>query len=1239
MSKLSIALLSPQKTNCFDLSGQKYGNTMNRRGNFLSIFISKIVSYLTIVLCVCLSFLAVAMVSQAAQRNFGSERYAADNNPLGHTAYGSNSPMTGDNAPVMTRGYVLVSGDTLESVAKRYNLTVDGLRRLNQDRFFKNGFDQVKVGDTVYVPLAPVSDDMARYLDGQSSQNSAISALATQAGNFLANGGHSSEVESMTKGYFSGEANGAINQWFNQFGTARVQLDVDDGFSLKNSQFEMLLPVYDKGNSLAFTQTSIHRTDDRTQSNLGIGYRYFTPDYMIGGNAFWDYDISRSHSRMGVGVEYWRDYLKLGLNGYYRLSDWRSSPDIDDYYERPANGWDIRAEGYLPSYPKLGMKLNFEQYYGEEVGLFGKNERQKNPYAVTLGANYTPIPLLTLNVDHRQGASGKDDTRLGFQVNYRFGVPLSKQLDPDAVGEMRTLSGSRYDLVDRNNDIVLEYKKKEVIRLYMVGGITGFYNEKYSLGISVQSKYDVASVSVVAASLIAAGGKIVQGSGVNDYSIVLPPYQPNGNNSYTVNAVAKDVKGNSSKQATTTVTVTAPQIDITKSTFTPAETILPADNVSAQTLTLSLKTMTGEAYDVAVNDITLNVTGKNTAKVDSSFKRVAAGVYEITVTAGTAPETLIITPSIQGVSIPSAKVQFVPDTKTAHVVDLVLLGTETSKIADGVNYFDFQATVRDGLGNLVPDAVVEWAQDKGNNVILSSTTRDASSVTSKSNSQGVAVIRLTSTTKPVANIKVSANVLNDTNIVNAQLVSFVADTSRATLVVDLKDRNVTSKIANGTNSFDYVATVKDGNGNVMSGVTVNWSKAPDNDTTLSATTSTTDASGVATVTLTSTTKAVADIVVTGKVTTPFTASGDATKVSFVPDVSTAKLVVELKDKSVTRKVANGTNAFDYVAMVKDGNGNAISGVTVNWSKAPDNNATLSAASSTTDASGVATVTLNSTKEAVSDVVVTGKVATPFTASGDATKVSFVTLTFQLTPKDKYFISGVTVQYKVLATPSDGSANIEVPANLSNWTSTNLTAAPIQSNGSLVTVGNSPVDVKIGAKGAYENIDYDLTTNLYIRPKITIGPYGERNDTDNPMASYVISAPSYQIYIRSAEIIDALGTDSGASSGGTGGQPATVPLLNLKKIDVTWGNWVGDPQRKRLLKLVFTLKDGTVRSFGMISTVPNRYTNTQTGSYVVPDGYQLQGINVVEGLAGPGAWENLKYISQVGFVFVSTDSQD
>lgn len=40
------------------------------------------------------------------------------------------------------------------------------------------------------------------------------------------------------------------------------------------------------------------------------------------------------------------------------------------------------------------------------------------------------------------------------------GSAMQKQLDPNEVAARRSLAGSRYDLVDRNNNIVLEYRKK-----------------------------------------------------------------------------------------------------------------------------------------------------------------------------------------------------------------------------------------------------------------------------------------------------------------------------------------------------------------------------------------------------------------------------------------------------------------------------------------------------------------------------------------------------------------------------------------------------------------------------------------------------------------------------------------------------------------------------------------------------------------------------------------------------------
>ncbi len=113
-----------------------------------------------------------------------------------------------------------------------------------------------------------------------------------------------------------------------KYGTARVKLNVDKDFSLKDSSLEMLYPIYDTPTNMLFTQGAIHRTDNRTQSNIGFGWRHLGNDWMAGVNTFIDHDLSRSHTRIGVGAEYWRDYLKLSANGYIRASGWKKSPDI-----------------------------------------------------------------------------------------------------------------------------------------------------------------------------------------------------------------------------------------------------------------------------------------------------------------------------------------------------------------------------------------------------------------------------------------------------------------------------------------------------------------------------------------------------------------------------------------------------------------------------------------------------------------------------------------------------------------------------------------------------------------------------------------------------------------------------------------------------------------------------------------------------------------------------------------------
>ncbi|NIG87400.1 inverse autotransporter beta domain-containing protein [Serratia symbiotica] len=96
--------------------------------------------------------------------------------------------------------------------------------------------------------------------------------------------------------------------------------------------------MYEQKDKLFFIQGSLHHTDSRQQSNLELGYRWFNDGWMLGGNTFRDYDFSRRHARLGIGAEYWRDFLKLGTNHYFPLSNWQDLPELEGYQARPARG-------------------------------------------------------------------------------------------------------------------------------------------------------------------------------------------------------------------------------------------------------------------------------------------------------------------------------------------------------------------------------------------------------------------------------------------------------------------------------------------------------------------------------------------------------------------------------------------------------------------------------------------------------------------------------------------------------------------------------------------------------------------------------------------------------------------------------------------------------------------------------------------------------------------------------------
>ncbi len=484
----------------------------------------------------------------------------------------------------------------------------------------------------------------------------------------------------MARGWASSEASGAMTDWLNNFGTARISLGVDEDFSLKNSQFDFLHPWYDTPDYLLFSQHTLHRTDDRTQINTGLGWRHFTSSWMSGINLFFDHDLSRYHSRAGLGAEYWRDYLKLSSNAYIGLTGWRSAPELDNDFEaRPANGWDLRAEGWLPAWPQLGGKLVYEQYYGDEVALFDKNDRQSNPHAITAGLNYTPFPLLTLSAEQRQGKQGENDTRFAVDLTWQPSSSMQKQLNPDEVAGRRSLAGSRYDLIDRNNNIVLEYRKKELIRLSLLDPVKGKSGEIKPLVSSLQTKYALKGYNIEAAALEAAGGK-VSTSG-KDITVTLPGYRftntPETDNTWSIDVTAEDVKGNLSRHEQSMVVIQAPTLSQKDSLLSVNPLTVAADKKSTTTLTVTAHDSDGtpvpglalQTRSEGVQDITL-----------SDWTDNGDGSYTQILTAGTTSGSVTLTPQINGESA-------VKESIVVNIVPVVSSRDHSSITIDNVSYY------------------------------------------------------------------------------------------------------------------------------------------------------------------------------------------------------------------------------------------------------------------------------------------------------------------------------------------------------------------------------------------------------------------------------------------------------------------------------------------------------------------------------------------------------------------------
>ncbi|EFF2069001.1 intimin [Escherichia coli] len=689
----------------------------------------------------------------------------------------SDSKLLTQNAAQDRLFYTLKTGETVANISKSQGISLSVIWSLNK-HLYSSESEMMKAGpgQQIILPLKKLSVEYSALpvlgsapvvaaggVAGHTNKMTKMSPDATKSNttddkalNYAAQQAASlgSQLQSRSLngdyakdtalGMASSQASSQLQAWLQHYGTAEVNLQSGNNFD--GSSLDFLLPFYDSENMLAFGQVGARYIDSRFTANLGAGQRFFLPENMLGYNVFIDQDFSGDNTRLGIGGEYWRDYFKSSVNGYFRMSGWHESYNKKDYDERPANGFDIRFNGYLPSYPALGAKLMYEQYYGDNVALFNSDKLQSNPGAATVGVNYTPIPLVTMGIDYRHGTGNENDLLYSMQFRYQFDKPWSQQIEPQYVNELRTLSGSRYDLVQRNNNIILEYKKQDILSLNIPHDINGTEHSTQKIQLIVKSKYGLDRIVWDDSALRSQGGQIQHGGSqsAQDYQAILPAYVQGGSNIYKVTARAYDRNGNSSNNVQLTITVlpngqVVEQVGVTD--FTADKTSAKADGIEAITYTATVKKNGVAQANVPVTFSIVSGTatlGANSARTDGNGK--------VTVTLKSAtPGQVVVSAKTAEMTSPlnASAVIFVDQTK-ASITEIK--ADKTTAKADGSDAITYTVRVMKE-GAPVVDQKVTFSKDFG--------TLNKTEATTDQN--GYATVKLSSNTpgKAIVSAKVS----------------------------------------------------------------------------------------------------------------------------------------------------------------------------------------------------------------------------------------------------------------------------------------------------------------------------------------------------------------------------------------------------------------------------------------------------------------------------------------------------
>lgn len=441
---------------------------------------------------------------------------------------------------------------------------------------------------------------------------------------------------------------------------------------------------------------------------------------------------------------------------------------------------------------------------------------------------------------------------------------------------------------------------------------------------------------------------------INDHTVTFAVLSGSATSFNNQNTAKTDVNGlatfdlKSSKQEDNTVEVTlengvkqtlivsfvgdssTAQVDLQKS-----KNEVVADGNDSATMTATVRDAKGNLLNDVM--VTFNVNSAE-AKLSQTEVNSHDGIATATLTSLKNGDYRV-TASVSSGSQANQQVNFIGDQSTAALTLSVPSGdiTVTNTAPQHMT-----ATLQDKNGNPLKDKEITF-----------SVPNDVASKFSISNggkgmtdSNGVAIASLTGT---LAGTHMIMARLANSNVSDAQPMTFVADKDRAVVVLQTSKAEI---IGNGVDETTLTATVKDPSNHPVAGITVNFTMPQDvaaNFTLENNGIAITQANGEAHVTLKG--KKAGTHTVTATLGNNNTS--DSQPVTFVADKTSAQVVLQISKDEIT---GNGVDSATLTATVKDQFDNEVNNLPVTFSSA-SSGLTLTPGVSNTNESGIAQATL------------------------------------------------------------------------------------------------------------------------------------------------------------------------------------------------------------------------------------------------------------------------------------------